>query len=256
MLLPLGLVAGCGGDDANGSSKSPSTASPSSSTLPSEADLTAYFTAVAAYDVDGLAAAEKIAAEASPAQGYAAYLGELAASAVAGGQPVEPAEVDEVDGAFEACGGTGDPDDCVVWSDFEGEDGHLTDFTVNGAKVGDSLVDLSGQAPISSPGLYEVQPEHAYLSPQSGTLFVLVTITAGDVPVSPVPGIYIEGDQILHGVQTRAPATIDAGSGSAVALAFPDAGDASLDGQVTFDLGIQGAGAESIGFGLTDPAPA
>jgi hypothetical protein len=248
LLLSLGLVAGCSGDDSKAPAKE---ATPD---LPSQADLEAYFTAVAAYDVDGLAAAERIAADGSPAQGYAAYLGEFAASAIAAGQPVEPTEVEEVDGGYRACGGTGAPDECAVWSDLEGEDGHLTDFTVNGTKVGDSLVDLTGQAPISSPGIYEVQPDHAYRSPQSGTLFVLVTITAHDVSLSPKPGIYIEQDRILHGVETRAPATIDAGSSSPVVLAFPDAQDAGLDGQVTFDVAVPGASVESIGFGLSEPA--
>ncbi len=248
VLLPIGLVAGCSGDD----SKAP--AKESAPDLPSQADLEAYFTAVAAYDVDGLAAAEQLAADGSPAQGYAAYLGEFAASAIAAGQPVEPAEVEEVDGGYRACGGTGAPDECAVWSDFEGEDGRLADFTANGTEVGDSLVDLTGQTPISSPGIYEVQPEHAYRSPQSGTLFVLVTITAQDVSLSPVPGIYIEQDQILHGVPTRAPATIDAGSSSPVVLGFPDAQGAELDGQVTFDVAIPGASVQSIGFGLSDPA--
>ena len=74
---------------------------------------------------------------------------------------------------------------------------------------------------------------------------MVVTITAGDVPLSPRPGIYIEQDQILNGVATRAPATIDAGASSPVVLAFPDAQDAKLDGQVTFDLGIPGAGGRS-----------
>jgi hypothetical protein len=248
LLLSLGLVVGCSGDDSEAPSKE------SAPDLPSQADLEAYFTAVAAYDVDGLAAAEKIAADGSPAQGYAAYLGEFAASAIAAGQPVEPTEVEEVDGGYRACGGTGAPDECVMWSDFEGEDGHLTDFTANGTKVGDSLVDLTDQAPISSPGIYEVQPEHAYRSQQSGTLFVLVTITAQDVSLSPKPGIYIEQDRILHGVETRAPATIGAGSSSPVVLAFPDAQDAELDGQVTFDVAVPGASVESIGFGLSEPA--
>ena len=253
LLLPLGLLAGCGGDDSDDPSSESSKAAVAD--LPSQADLKAYFTAVAAYDVDGLAAAEKkVAADDSPAQAYAAYVGEFAASASAAGQPVEPTEVEEVDGGFKACGGTGAPDDCAVWSGFEGKDGHLIGFTVNDIKLDDSLVDLTGQAPISAPGIYEVQPDHAYLSPQSGTLFVLVTITATDVALSPTPGIYIEQDQILNGVQTRAPATIDAGSSSPVILAFPDAKDAKLDGQVTFDLGIEGAGVESIGFGLTTPA--
>jgi hypothetical protein len=37
-------------------------------------------------------------------------------------------------------------------------------------------------------------------------------------------------------------------------LAFPDARDVSLDGQVTFDLKIGDRATESIGFGLTTPA--
>jgi hypothetical protein len=248
LLLPLGLVASCSGDDSKGSTK------PSSSALPSKAELKEYFEAVAAYDVDGLAAAEKIAADGSPAQGYAAYLGEYAASAAAAGQPVDPVDVEEEKGAFKACGGTGTPDECAVWSDFEGKDGRLTDFTVNGTTVADSMVDLTGQAPISSPGVYEVQPDYAYRSPQSGSLFVLVTITASDVALAPKPGVYIEESQILDGVETRAPATIAAGTSSPVILAFPEAQDAKLDGQITFDLGLGDQGSEPIGFGLTQPA--
>ena len=147
-----------------------------------------------------------------------------------------------VDGGFEACGGTGPPDQCATWADLEGEDGKLTDFTVNGTKLDDSLVDLTGQAPISSPGRLRrpaglglpVAAERLALRPGHGDRH--------DVPLSPRPGSYIEQDQILKGVETRAPATIDAGTSSPVVLAFPDAQDATLDGQVTFDLGVQRRG--------------
>ena len=37
-------------------------------------------------------------------------------------------------------------------------------------------------------------------------------------------------------------------------LAFADAQDAKLDGQVTFDLKLGDQATESIGFGLTAPA--
>jgi hypothetical protein len=37
-------------------------------------------------------------------------------------------------------------------------------------------------------------------------------------------------------------------------LAFPKADKVRLDGQVTFELKIGGAGTDSIGFGLADPA--
>ena len=165
-----------------------------------------------------------------------------------------PAEVEEVEGGFKACGGTGAPDDCAIWSDFEGKDGRLTDFTVNDTKRRRLPGRPHRAAPDRVPGVYEVQPDYAYRASQSGTLFVLVTITAADVPLSPKPGIYIEQDQILNGVATRAPATIDAGSSSPVVLAFPDAQDTQLDGQVTFDLKLGDQASESIGFGLTAPA--
>ena len=251
-VLVLGLVPGCS-SDAPDDPDDPDHAD-SSRTLPPDEELASYFGAVASYDPDRLEAAEEIAADGSQAQGYAAYLGEFAASAIAAGQPVEPAEAEEVDGGFKACGGTGTADECVTWSDLEGEDGKLADFSVSGTELDDSLVDLTAQPPIESEGLYTVQPEHAYRSPQSGSLFVLVTVTAGDVPLAPRPGIYVEQDTILDGVETRSPGTIDAGSSSPVILAFPDAQDAALDGQVTFDLGVGDAETESIGFGLAAPA--
>jgi hypothetical protein len=249
----LGLVAaalvltlgGCSGDDG------PDEKTPD---LPSQNELTAYFGAVASYDPDALGAAQAVAEEGSPAAAYLGYLGDYAASAVAAGQPVAGAEVERVDGGFSACGGTGKPDECVTWSGLQGRDGALTDFTVNGVALDDSLVDLTDQAAVTSEGLYEVQPDYAYRSPQSGTLFVTVTVTAGDVPVSPKPGIYIEQDQILNGTRTRAPATVEAGASTPVVLAFPDAQQAGLDGQVTFDLGLPGQGTQSIGFGLSAAA--
>lgn len=223
-----------------------------SSGLPSRAKLTTYFDAVASYDPDRFAAAEDIAADGSPAQGYAAYLGEYSASAFAAGQPVEGAQATAVEGGYQACGGTGAADKCVVWADLEGKDGKLTDFTVAGIPLDDSLVDLSAQAPIESPGLYTVQPDYAYRSPQSGTLFVLVTVTAGDVALAPRPGIYIEPDVSLNGVKTRAPESVEPGVSTPVVLAFPHAEQAALNGSVTFGLRV-GDNPESIGFDLTGP---
>lgn len=239
------LLAGCSGDDDDAADP-----------LPSAAELTSYFEAVASYDPARLGGAEDVAQDGSPAAEYLTYLSEYAASAVAADQPVAPSEVERVDGGYRACGGTGEPDECVTWSDLEGEDGRLTDFTVDDVALDDSLVDLGDQPPVESAGLWTVQPDHAYRSPQSGTLFVTVTVTAGDVPVAPRPGLYIEQDVILKGIETRAPAEVAAGESTPVVLAFPDAQDAALDGQVTFDLGLGGAGegADSVGFGLTAPA--
>jgi hypothetical protein len=255
-VLALALVSGCSSDDDHhsaGAHGSHGSHGSHDEGLPSEGELAAYFDAVASYDPALLAQAQQIAADGSPAQDYAAYLAEFSASAIAAGQPVEPAEATAVDDGWEACGGTGEADECVTWADLEGEDGELTDFTVAGTALDDSLVDLTDQPPIESPGLYTVQPEHAYRSPQSGTLFVLVAVTAGDVPLAPERGLYIDQDTTLKGIETRAPATVAAGASTPVVLAFPDAGEVSLDGSVTFGLRV-GQTEESIGFGLTAPA--
>jgi len=243
-LLPglcLGLLAGCGGDPKP----------PSGPGLPSQADLRTYFEAITSGDPDQTKKAEEIAAEGSPAQGYAAFINLATTAATTAGQDPQSSEVEDVDQGFKACVSE---DACVTWKDLKGKDGELTDFSVSGIMLDDSLVDLTAQAPISSEGLYDVQPEYAYRLPQSGVLEVVVTITASDAGLSARPGTYIEGDQILEGSQAAGPALIKAGRSSPVLLAFPDAQDVKLDGQVTFELKIGGAGSDSIGFGLADPA--
>jgi len=240
LLLVLGPVAGCGGNDEPEPATGPG--------LPSQADLESYFEAITSSDPDQIGkAASAVAAEGSLAQGYATYVGEVAVAAAAGGTPIEPADVDEVDGGFKACAGE---DQCVTWTDLEGKGGKLVSFTVNDTKLQDLLVDLTGQPPIESAGLYEVQPEWAYRLPLSGTLNVVVTITAADVPLSAKAGIYIESDKILHGSPPAGPGVVEPGASSPVVLPFPKAQDAKLDGQVTFNLRMDDQGSEPIGFGL------
>jgi len=246
LVLLLGLLAACGGDDKPEPATGPG--------LPSQAELTSYFQAITSSDPDQIStAASEVAADGSLAQGYATYVGEVSVAAAASGTPNEAVDVEEVDGGFQACA---NDDQCVTWTDLEGKDGKLESFSVNDTKLGDLLVDLTGQPPITSAGLYEVQPGWAYRLPLSGTLNVVVTITATDVPLSAGRGIYIENDKILKGTDPTGPSAIKPGASSPVALHFPKATDAKLDGQVTFPLHLGGGqGNEPIGFGLTTPAP-
>jgi len=246
-LLPLGLVAGCSEDEPK-----PATGPG----LPSQAALKSYFEAIVSADADALAKVQDdVTADGSLAQAYAAYDAEFAVAAAADGEAPEPPDVEEVDGGFKACV-SGTSDQCATWTDLEGTDGRLTDFDINGIELGELLVDLTAQPPIESAGLYRVQPDYAYRQPKSGKLFVLCTVTASDLPLSPKPGTYIEQDQILDGVDGPGPTTVEAGTSSAVILAFADAQDVELDGQVTFDLKLGDQTSESIGFGLADPAAA
>jgi hypothetical protein len=246
VLLPLGLVAGCGGDDQPEPASGPG--------LPSQADLKSYFEAITGGDADELARVQAdVAADGSLAQAYAAYDAEFVEAAAAVGQTGEPTKVDEVDGGFKACVG-GSSSQCATWTDLEGKDGKLTDFDINGIELSALLVDLTAQPPIESAGLYKVQPDYAYRQPKSGKLYVLCTVTASDVPLSPKPGIYIEAAQTFKGVEAPSPETVDAGTSSPIILAFEDAKDAALDGQITFELKLGNKATESIGFGLKAPA--
>jgi hypothetical protein len=246
-LLPalcLGLLAGCagGGDPER----------PSGHGLPSEADMRTYFEAIASGDPARTKEAEAIAVPGSPAQGYAAFLGLAATAAQAAAQDTQSSQkVKDVDGGFQACV---EKDACVDWTDLEGKGGKLTDFAVNDVPLDDLLVDMTGQQSISSSGLYDVQPEYAFLLPDSGILNVVVTIKAAEAALSAKPGTYIEGSKVLEGTQTAGQGLIRPGASSPVMFAFPKAQNVKLDGQVTFELKIGGAGSDSIGFGLADPA--
>jgi hypothetical protein len=245
LLLPLGLAAGCSDDPEPATGPG----------LPSQAALKSYFEAITSADAEDLARVQaEITEDGSLAQAYAAYDGEFAVAADAAGQgSLEPADVEEVDGGFKACVGDSS-DQCATWTDLEGKAGKLADFDINGVELSDMLVDLTAQQPVESAGLYRVQPDYAYRRPTSGKLYVLCTVTAFDVPLSPLPGTYIEGDLILDGVEAPSPETIEAGSSSPVILAFDDAQDTDLNGQITFDLELGGEATESIGFGLAAPA--
>ena len=245
LLLPLGLVAGCSDEEPE-----PATGPG----LPSQAALTSYFEAIVSGDADELAKVQTdVAADGSLAQAYAAYNADFSVAAASVDQTGEPPDVEEVDGGFKACIGNS-PDQCATWNDLEGKDGRLTDFDINGVELGDLLVDLTAQPPIESAGFYKVQPTYAYRQPKSGGLYVLCTVTASDVPLSPQPGIYIEGAQTFEGVDAPSPETVEAGTSSPIILAFADTQDAKLDGQVTFELKLGDQATESIGFGLTAPA--
>ena len=177
------------------------------------------------------------------------------AAATAAGQdsPAIP-DVEEVDGGFKACVGDSS-DQCATWTDLEGKDGKLTDFDINGIELSDLLVDLTAQPPIESAGLYRSSRTTPTGSRRAAGCTCCARSPPPTSPLSPQPGTYIEGDQIFEGVEAPSPETIEAGTSSPVILAFADAQDAKLDGQVTFDLKLGDQATESIGFGLADQQP-
>lgn len=240
LVTVAGLSAGCSGGDDPSEDRG----------LPSQAELTAYFDAVAGHDPAGLDTAAEVARSGSPARAYALLQTQLAA----GTGPSETT-VKTTGSGFEACGQ--DAATCVRYTDLEGADGGLVDFKVDDAALSDVLVDLTGQAPIDVDGLFTVQPEYAYRTPQQ-TLVVTVQLTAKELALQPLPAkaVYIEQQSVLSGAPTSATGatgatgSVAAGASGYVALEFADAADATLDGQVTLPVKVGGQSAQSVGFGL------
>ena len=246
LLLPLGLLAGCSDDEPE-----PATGPG----LPSQAALKSYFEAIVSADADELA---KVQADVDRGRDSRAGVRRLRRR-VRGRRGSRrrdrpsPRTSRRSTAASRPASGTRRAS-ARPGPTSRARTGKLTDFDINGIELSELLVDLTGQRPIKSAGLYRVQPDYAYRQPTSGKLYVVCTVTAGDVTVAPKPGTYIEEDRIYEGVKAPSPAVINAGKSSPIVLAFEDAKDAQLDGQVTFDLKIAGQTTESIGFGLADPA--
>ena len=255
-LLASLLLAGCGDGASERASDPPKDRATSASTasvssgLPSEADLATYFGAVASYDPDQLTEAAKIAALGSVAAEYVGYLHAFAESAIAGGDPAPAAEAEAVGGGYRACGGTGLPDECVVWGDLEGRDGKLVSFTINDRPVDPELTYLEKSPELEGSGGLLVHPLYAYRSIQSGTLFVLASVSAGrhTVEVDATSARYVVDRTELPGEDTRGPRLVAAGRTETVMFAFVNAAGLPLDGDVTFTVLSQGRDPEGVGF--------
>lgn len=224
------LVGGCGSDDsADDPSSTDSTTAPGLS----DAALVAYFEAVASYDPTLLAEARGSAQPGSNADHYAGYLQAFATAAIEGGSPIEASDVERVDGGFRACGGTGAPTSCVTWADIESAEDAVVDFTVDGQSLDERLVAGDGSL-IEADDLATVEFLYSYKSPQSGTQFVAVLVSAE------AAALRIDGDRATYRVPggrgypsagAWGAASVDAGASATVVLPFEDAptgGTASL----------------------------
>ena len=95
---------------------------------PSQAELKAYFEALASGDPGTMAEAVEMAAPGSNAEAYAIYLAAASQADRDGGYSAEPQTVKTVDGGFETCtDGTGD-DTCSVYTNIQHDGEKIADF--------------------------------------------------------------------------------------------------------------------------------
>jgi hypothetical protein len=236
------LLGGCGSDGgSDGSSDAASDPTPELS----DAALEAYFEAVASYDPDLLADARESAEPDSNADHYAGYLQAFATAAADGGSPIDPSEVEQVEGGFRACGGTGEPPQCVTWADIETADGALVDFTVDGQSLDDILVAGDGSV-TDGEDVATVEFLYSYKSPQSGTQFVAALVEAGDAAVQ------IGGDTADYqdpdgsdypSAGAWGPSSVAAGESATVVLPFENA---PVGGTASLPLSVDGGAAPVV----------
>lgn len=247
--LASGALSSCGSDPQvrSGPIASPPQ-SQTSDALPPDADLEAYFAAVASYDPGLLERAQASTADGSVASTYAGYLLELSMAAIDGGNPVPGAEIQPVDGGgYSACNGNGEANDCALWSDFVGRDGKLVDFTVNGEQLDQRLFSGDGTK-VSAGSLGDAEVQYAYQSAQSEDLLVVVrvrasedvTILSGGATYQLAPGARVPSSRYVGPTGTAADGT------ATVVVVFPLC---RVGGVVT--LGLVGSDQHSESVELT-----
>jgi hypothetical protein len=230
-----GLLTSCGDDPSEPSATaSTSTATASTDDLPSEAELEDYFAAVASYDPDRLERALASTEPGSVAASYAGYLQALAQAYVDSGRPVPGATIEPADGGgFTACGGTGRADDCVVWSDFEGRDGKLVDFTIDDQDLA-TRIRTGAATSVPAGSLGDVEIAHAYQSVQSNDLFVVVEVTGEqDVTIRSGRATYAVAGSGVAASRYVGPTGTAATGTATIVIVFPQV---ALGGVVTLEL--------------------
>lgn len=138
VVLSLGLTA-CADEPL--ATPAPESTSPAASAtptetedpnLPSNEDIEALITAFASGSVSDLEAAKELVLEGSHAAGYLTYYLHNTNAQIDAGMSgwIEPSELRELDNGFESCDTSDGERVCASYTDFEGQDGLVTNFMV------------------------------------------------------------------------------------------------------------------------------
>lgn len=167
MVLPVLLLAGCGGSDGG--------------TSPADKALRTYFDDIATQTVPSLRDAVQHAAPGSPAAAYATYLQVSTQAAKDGGQPIDPKRktADRTAAGFRFCQGSETDHVCYDFAKIARTHGLVSDFSVNGKPISGRLaVGNGGQLPFAGVDA-KAAFVAAYRTTATGKLFVVVRITTG-----------------------------------------------------------------------------
>ncbi len=218
------VLTGCGDSDDKPDSGTDG-AGQGSDALPSDDELTAYFSAIASRDADQLEAAVSLAEPGSIAHTYAGYSLAVAHASLDGGAPAPSGELAEIDDGYRGCEQVDGGESCVTWSDLEGADGKLVSFTIDGESLDERLTSGTGET-VESGGLVSAELLYAYRSVQSEDLFILAEVhsDAEAVSIAGSEATYLdETGQEVSAERTFGAVQLPADSDATVAVVFDGA---------------------------------
>lgn len=246
-LLPLALVMSCGstdvkpstGESAKVAEQSPTATESATSTadanLPSEDTLKKYFNGIGHTTLESLQESIDAAQPGSPAAAYAIYEKGLQQAATDGGTPYEEGtDMNKIDGGFKTCEGSGADQVCYEYTDIEGADAKVSNFSVNDKPLANRLSIGNGRAVAAQGGDSQATFIAAFEESSGNNLIVVVTIKAGAKGVGLVQAKYRspEGRQ-SESSDDGGPSDLDSGALANFYFVFPSA---KIGGTVTLTI--------------------
>lgn len=157
------------------------TEEPTDPELPSNEELEAYVTAIASDKISTLQEAQSLVQADSPAAGYLKYYTHLIEAQIDAGlySSDVSSTVEEIEAGFRICREELEEYVCSAYTDFEGKDGSLVNFQLEGRNLSDRLVVGSGETVEGLAGS-EFEFIAAYMNSVDSHLIVSYNLSSGD----------------------------------------------------------------------------
>jgi len=168
-------------DTSDNESSQPASESPKDENLPSNEDLKTFVDAIASGQASDLEAAQDFVVPDSNAAGYLRYFTHFQNAEIDAGYSTDfpPDTVEEIDGGFELCDADSYEDNgCTTYTNFQGEEGKITDFQVQDHDIEDRLVMGTGDS-VEGPQGAEIEFIAAYRNAADTHLFLAYEVRNG-----------------------------------------------------------------------------
>lgn len=147
--------------------------------LPTDEDLQDFVTAIASGSASELETAQELVVEGSPAADYLTYYLHITnAQLDSGFSASDTSPVESVEGGFELCDPAPGESVCSSYTDFQGKEGKISDFQIQGHDLSERLVSGTGEI-VEGPNGSEVEFVSAYRNASDTHLIYTYTVRSG-----------------------------------------------------------------------------